>query len=83
MTNENKLSFMEQTRTIAYYIVCTNYCSTSKVQRKFGYYYNAYSRAIDVLERLDIVSPYDIIKNERKILVGSIVELEEKLDFYF
>lgn len=83
MEDETKLSFMEQVQTIAYYIVCTNYCNTSKVQRKFGYYYNACSRAIDVLERLGIVSPYNIIKNERWILVESIEELEEKLDFYF
>ena len=83
MENENRISFMEQVRTIAYYIVCTNYCNTSKVQRKFGYYYNACSRAIDVLERLGIVSCYDVIQNERKVLVESIEELEEKLDFYF
>ena len=83
MENENKISSMEQVRTIAYYIVCTNYCNTSKVQRKFGYYYNACSQAIDILERLGIVSDFDVIKNERKILVRSIEELEEKLDFYF
>lgn len=74
---------MEQVRTIAYYIVCTSQCSTFKIQRKFGYYYNACSRAIDVLERLEIVSNFDVIKNERKVLVDSIEELEEKLDNYF
>ena len=83
MIKENRLFFMEQVRTIAYYIVCTNHCSTFKIQRKFGYYYNACSRAIDVLEKLGIVSDYDVIKNERKVLVESIEELEEKLDFYF
>jgi len=80
---ENRISFMEQVRTIAYYIVCTNYCSTFKIQRKFGYHFNTCDNAIEVLEKLGIISSFDTIKCERKILVDSIEELEEKMDFYF
>lgn len=74
---------MEQVRTIAYYIVCTNHCSTFKIQRELGYNFNTCDNAIDILEKLGIVSDFDVIKNERRVLVGSIEELEEKLDFYF
>lgn len=83
MINENRLSFKEQVRTIAYYIICTNHCSTFKIQRKFGYYFNTCSEVIYILEKLGIVSNFDVIKNERKVLVDSIEELEQKLDFYF
>ncbi len=83
MINENRLSFMEQVRTIAYYIVSTNNCSTFKIQRKFGYHFNTCSEVIYILERLGIISDFDTIKCERKILVGSIEELEEKLEYYF
>lgn len=83
MINENRLSVMEKTRTIAYYIVCTNHCSTFKIQWKFGYNFNTCDNTIDILERLGILSPFDTIKCERKILVESIEELEQKLDFYF
>lgn len=83
MGNENKLSFMEQVRTIAYYIVCTKSTKTSTIQRKFGYNFNTCSEVVDILERLGILSPFDTIKYERKILVESIEELEEKLNFYF
>jgi len=83
MTIENRLSFMEKTRTIAYYIVCTKSTKTSTIQRKFGYHFNTCSEVIEILERLGIISNFDVIKNERRVLVGSIEELEEKLDFYF
>ena len=83
MKKESRLSFMEKTRTIAYYIVCTKCCKIPILQRKFGYNFNTCDNAIDILERLGVVSEFDIIKLERTILVGTIEELEDKLDFYF
>ena len=81
--NTATMTFMEKVRTIAYYIVHTKHCSTSKVQRKFGYNFNTCDNAIDILENLGIISNFDTIQYERTVLVGSIEELEEKLDFYF
>lgn len=83
MIKESKLSFMEKVRTIAYYIACTNCCKTPIIQRKLGYNFKTCDNAIDILERLGILSEFDTNKYERKILVGTIEELEQKLDFYF
>lgn len=83
MKKESRLSFMEKTRTIGYYIVHTNCCRALSIQWRFGYNYNTCSDIIDILERLGVVSEFDMIKLKRTILVGTIEELEEKLDFYF
>ena len=77
------MTLMEKVRAVGYFMVHTNYCGTSTIQLKFGYNYNTCSDIIDVLERLGIISEYDMIKHNRTILVETIEELEEKLDFYF
>lgn len=81
MKKESRLSFMEKTRTIGYYIVHTNCCKIPIIQRKFGYNFNTCDNAVDILERLGIVSEFDTIKLGRTLLVGTIEQLEEKLDF--
>jgi len=77
------MSLTESMSSAAYYVVNEHHCSPSAIQRKIGInYFTTYS-ILDILERMDIITPFDGQKSDRKVLINSIEELEVKFDTLF
>lgn len=84
MIENNRITLMEKARMVAYYVAYNDNCNTMKIQRQFSLNFNLICDIIDILEKLGIVSEFNFEKSQgRMVLVDSIDELEEKLDFYF
>ncbi len=78
-----RMSLRESMRAAAYYAVNEHHCSPSAIQRKIGINYLTMSYVLDILERMEIITPFDGKRSERKVLINSIEELEGKLDILF
>lgn len=77
------MTLSENMRSAAYYVVNEHHCSPSALQRKIGInYFTTYS-ILDILERMEINTSFDGQRSERKVIINSIEELEEKLDILF
>ena len=77
------MTLRESIHATAYYIVNEHHCSPSALQRKIGINYLTTYSILDILERMEIITPFDDQRSERKVLINSIKELEEKLDVLF
>ena len=70
-------------RSAAYYIVNEHHCSPSALQRKIRINSMTTYYILNILERMDIITPFDGKRSERKVLINTIEELEEKMDIIF
>lgn len=77
------MTLRENIRAAAYYIVNEHHCSPSALQRKIGINYLTTYSILDILERMEIITPFDGQRSERKVLINSIEELEDRLDVLF
>ena len=77
------MTLRENMRTSAYYVVKEHHCSPSALQRKLQINYMTANNILDILEHIDIITPFDGQRSERKVLINSIEELEKKLDILF
>ena len=77
------MTLRENMRAAAYYIVNEHHCSPSALQRKIGINDLTTYSILDILERMDIITPFDGQKSDRKVLINSIEELEVKFDTLF
>jgi len=77
------MTLRESIHATAYYIVNEHHCSPSALQRKIGINYLTTYSILEILERMEIITPFDGQRSERKVLINSIEKLEEKLDVLF
>ena len=77
------MTLRESMRAASYYVVNEHHCSPSALQRKIGINYLTTYSILDILERMEIITPFDGQRSERKVLINSIEKLEEKLDVLF
>jgi len=77
------MTLSESMRSAAYYVVNEHHCSPAAIQRRIRINYITTYSILDILERMEIITPFDGQRSERKVLINSIKELEEKLDVLF
>ena len=77
------MTLRESIHATAYYIVNEHHCSPSALQRKIGINYLTTYSILDIFEHMEIITPFDGQRSERKVLINSIEELEDRLDVLF
>lgn len=79
LENKNK-SILELVREVGYFIVSTNNCRASSIQRKFSIDYNKATQVLEILEIFEVVGSFDSTIRGRKILDSGIDEMEVRVD---
>lgn len=75
-------NFKELFRATCYYVVYTQECSTSMIQRKFNVKFSDADRVVQILENHKIVGAFKYVQS-REVYITSVEDMEVFLDSVF